>query len=242
MIRSGRNADELRKIVIDTNIDSHAEGACLISYGNTKVLCTASVEDNIPNFLKGKNQGWISAEYGMLPRATHTRTKREAAQGKQTGRTQEIQRLIGRSLRAALDLNLLGERQILIDCDVLNADGGTRTAAITGGYLALHLACQKLLNSRTISKTPIKHKVVAVSCGIVGDEVLLDLDYQEDSNIDIDANFVMNALGDFIEVQITAEHKSFNIDKLNKMAELARKAGNYLLAMQQEAIDKYLNT
>ena len=202
---SGRAPDELRAVRFTRHYTKHAEGAVLVDYGNTRVLCTASVEEGVPGFLRGKSQGWLTAEYGMLPRATHTRTAREAAKGKQSGRTQEIQRLIGRSLRAVTNLGALGERTITIDCDVLQADGGTRTAAITGAYVALADACDALIAKRLIATSPLHGQVAAVSVGICGGVPVIDLDYAEDSQAETDMNVVMNNGGGFIEVQGTAE-------------------------------------
>ncbi|MEO1019961.1 MAG: ribonuclease PH, partial [Pseudomonadota bacterium] len=200
-----RKADQLRSISITTNFTRHAEGSCLIGCGDTRVLCTASVEERVPPFIKNTGRGWVTAEYGMLPRSTHTRSPREATRGKQSGRTQEIQRLIGRSLRAITDLQTLGERQVLIDCDVIQADGGTRTASITGSYIALHLALRRLVNSKVLPELPLREQVAAVSCGIVDSQALLDLDYEEDSRADADANFVLAASGSIIEIQLTSE-------------------------------------
>ena len=203
--RTGRAADSLRNIKITPNFLPHADGSCLIECGNTKVICTASIDENVPPFLRGKEQGWVTAEYGMLPASTASRMRREAAAGKQSGRTQEIQRLIGRSLRAVVDMEKLGERQILIDCDVIQADGGTRTASITGAYVALQIAVDKLLSDGLISENPIREAVAAVSAGVVGGVPLLDLDYPEDSGCDSDVNIIMTASGKIIEIQGTAE-------------------------------------
>lgn len=189
---SKRKNNQLRKILIEPNVLNHAEGSCIIKFGNTHVICSASFDDTVPRFLKGQNKGWATAEYGMLPRSTNQRMRRESSNGKQGGRTLEIQRLIGRSMRAAIDLNLLGERQILIDCDVINADGGTRTAAITGSYVALHLAIRNLMDRKILRKNPLTSQIAAISCGIYNGETIVDLDYDEDSTAEVDANFVFN--------------------------------------------------
>jgi ribonuclease PH len=233
---SGRATDQLRPIRLTRRYTKHAEGSVLVEFGDTRVLCTASVDEKVPPFLKGKGQGWVTAEYGMLPRATNTRTAREAATGKQGGRTQEIQRLIGRSLRAALDMRLLGERTITIDCDVLQADGGTRTASITGGCVALADALTVLLERRLIAKTPLRHFVASVSVGIFQGTPVLDLDYAEDSGADTDMNFVMNEAGGFIEVQGTAERESFSEDEMLAMTRLARAGIAQLIAEQRKAL------
>ncbi|HEU4590876.1 MAG TPA: ribonuclease PH [Steroidobacteraceae bacterium] len=231
---SGRAADELRAVKFTRHFTRHAEGAVLVEFGNTRVLCTASVEEGVPGFLRGKNQGWVTAEYGMLPRATHTRTPREAAKGKQSGRTQEIQRLIGRSLRAITDLAALGERTITLDCDVLQADGGTRTAAITGSYVALADACDALLARRAISASPLHGQVAAVSVGICSGAPVLDLDYAEDSCAETDMNVVMNNGGGFIEVQGTAEGHAFRRHELDALLNLATEGIARLFQLQQE--------
>jgi len=233
---SGRAPDELRPIRLTRRYTKHAEGSVLVEFGDTRVLCTASVEDKVPFFLKGKGQGWITAEYGMLPRATGTRTAREAAAGKQGGRTQEIQRLIGRSLRSAADLTLLGERTVTVDCDVLQADGGTRTASITGGYVALADAVNHLLEKGVLKKNPLLHQVASVSTGVYRGTPVLDLDYAEDSNAETDMNFVMNETGRFIEVQGTAEREAFGEDEMQAMTQLARHGIETLLARQREAL------
>jgi len=233
---SGRAPDELRSIRLTRRYTKHAEGSVLVEFGDTRVLCTASVEEKVPFFLKGKGQGWVTAEYGMLPRATGTRTAREAASGKQGGRTQEIQRLIGRSLRSAMDLTLLGERTVTVDCDVLQADGGTRTASITGGYVALADAVQHLLDKGLLKKNPLAHQVASVSTGLYHGTPVLDLDYAEDSSADTDMNFVMNEAGRFIEVQGTAEHGAFSEDEMATMAKLARHGIAQLIARQREAL------
>ncbi len=229
---SDRQPDALRPVSIETEYTRHAEGSVLIRFGDTHVLCTASVDDKTPPWLRGKGEGWITAEYGMLPRATHTRSAREAARGKQSGRTLEIQRLIGRSLRAAVDLKALGERSILIDCDVLQADGGTRTASITGAYVALHLAVQRL----GLKRSPIFGQVAAVSVGIVDGQPMLDLDYREDSTAETDMNVVMNEAGGFIEVQGTAEGHAFRRSELDAMLDLASNGISQLHALQRDAL------
>jgi ribonuclease PH len=233
---SGRAPEELRRVSFDRRHAKHAEGAVLVQFGDTHVLCTASVEENVPPFLRGKAQGWITAEYGMLPRATHTRTAREAARGRQTGRTQEIQRLIGRSLRAVADLKALGERTITLDCDVLQADGGTRTAAITGGFVALTRACEQLVRRGLIDANPLHGQVAAVSVGIVGGVAVLDLDYAEDSQAETDMNVVMNNGGAFIEVQGTAEGHAFRRHELDALLNLAASGIAELFALQSEAL------
>ena len=235
-IRTGRAADQLRPVSITPHFLPHADGSALIACGNTKVICTASIDESVPPFLRGKNQGWVTAEYGMLPASTASRMRREAAQGKQSGRTQEIQRLIGRSLRAAVDLSQLGERQILIDCDVVQADGGTRTASITGAYVALHLAVGKLLAAGKLAHNPIREAVAAVSLGIVGGVPLLDLDYPEDSGCDSDINLVMTASGNIIEIQGTAEGAAFSPAALTQLLALGQKGIAELLQHQQAAI------
>ena len=235
-IRTGRAADQLRPVSITPHFLPHADGSALIACGNTKVICTASIDESVPPFLRGKNQGWVTAEYGMLPASTASRMRREAAQGKQSGRTQEIQRLIGRSLRAAVDLSRLGERHILIDCDVIQADGGTRTASITGAYVALHLAIGKLLAAGKLAHNPIREAVAAVSLGIVGGVPLLDLDYPEDSGCDSDINLVMTASGNIIEIQGTAEGAAFSPAALTQLLALGQKGIAELLQHQQAAI------
>lgn len=235
MRHDGRRTDELRPVRIERGFTEYAEGSVLVSFGRTRVLCTASVEESVPPFLKGTGQGWVTAEYGMLPRATHTRTPREAAKGKQGGRTLEIQRLIGRSLRAVVDLASLGERQIVFDCDVLQADGGTRTAAITGAWVALADACDALVARGVLSASPVRDQVAAVSVGLVGGEVLLDLDYAEDSTCDTDMNVVMTGAGGFVELQGTAEHGAFDRSALEAMLALAEKGIGELLAVQRES-------
>jgi ribonuclease PH len=233
---SGRAVDELRQVRFTARHTKHAEGSVLVEFGDTQVLCTASVEESVPPFLRGKGQGWITAEYGMLPRATHTRSPREAARGKQTGRTQEIQRLIGRSLRAVADMKALGERTITLDCDVLQADGGTRTASITGGYVALALACEHLQKRRQISASPLHGQVAAISVGICNGVPVLDLDYAEDSQAETDMNVVMNNGGGFIEVQGTAEGHAFRRHELDALLNLAAEGIASLFAMQAQAL------
>jgi ribonuclease PH len=236
MRRHGRGADTLRPVRFTRRYTAHAEGSVLVEFGDTRVLCTASMEEGVPGFLRGKGRGWITAEYGMLPRATHTRSPREAARGKQSGRTQEIQRLIGRSLRAAIDLEALGERTVTIDCDVLQADGGTRTASITGGYLALADACEVLLSRRVISASPLHGQVAAVSVGIVRGVPMLDLDYSEDSEAETDMNVVMNNGGAFIEVQGTAEGHAFRRHELDALLNLAVSGIAELCTLQTQAL------
>jgi ribonuclease PH len=233
---SARAPDELRPVRITRHYTRHAEGSVLVEFGDTRVLCTATVEDGVPAFLRGSGQGWITAEYGMLPRSTHTRTAREAARGKQTGRTQEIQRLIGRALRAVTDLRALGDRTITLDCDVLQADGGTRTAAITGGYVALADAVEALVKQRAIAASPIHAQVAAVSVGIYKGVPVLDLDYAEDSDAETDMNVVMNNGGAFIEVQGTAEGHAFRRHELDELLNLAAQGIGRLLAHQLEAL------
>src|SRR3954451_17402897 len=233
---SGRAADALRPVSFETGFARHAEGSCLIRMGGTEVLCTASVEGRVPPFLRGKGEGWVTAEYGMLPRATHTRGDREAARGKQSGRTQEIQRLIGRSLRAVFDLKKLGERTITLDCDVLQADGGTRTAAITGAFVAAQDAVNKLLADGKILASPIRGQVAAISVGIVQSTPLLDLEYIEDSACDTDMNVVMTGAGHFVEVQGTAEGAAFSRGEMNALLALAEKGIAELTALQTKAL------
>jgi ribonuclease PH len=233
---SGRTPDALRPVVINRHFTKHAEGSVLIEFGDTRVICTASIEDKVPGFLKGKGKGWMTAEYGMLPRSTHTRMDREAAKGKQSGRTQEIQRLIGRSLRAAFDLDCFGERTLHIDCDVIQADGGTRTAAITGAMVAAHDAFSKLLERGVISHIPLKHFVAAISVGVYQGVPVLDLDYLEDSACDTDMNVVMTEAGDFIEVQGTAEGAAFDRATLNALLDLAGEGIADLIALQKQVL------
>ena len=233
---SSRANNQLRSVEIIRNYTKHAEGAVLIKFGDTHVLCTASVEEKVPGFLKGKGQGWVTAEYGMLPRSTGSRMDREAAKGKQSGRTQEIQRLIGRSLRAIIDLNKLGERTIMIDCDVIQADGGTRTASITGAYVALHDAVSTLLKNQKISESPLKQAVAAISVGVFKGEPVLDLDYIEDSDCDTDMNVVMTADGGFVEIQGTAEGEPFKREAMNQMLDLAALGIKQLFEKQNAAL------
>jgi len=235
-MRLNRNPDALRSVDIDTSFNCHAEGSALISFGQTRVHCTASVEDRVPPFLRNSGKGWVTAEYGMLPRSTHTRSGREAARGKQGGRTVEIQRLIGRSLRAVVDLEKLGERQVVLDCDVLQADGGTRTAAITGCWIALRIAVNKLLADGQLEEDPIIGQVAAISCGIVEGQGLLDLEYSEDSCAQMDANFVMTPDGGIIEIQATAEDKPMHWDEVLSLKVLAEKGIGELAALQLEAV------
>jgi ribonuclease PH len=232
---SGRALDAMRPVTLEPGIAKYAEGSCLAKFGDTHVLCTASVEERVPPFLRNTGKGWVTAEYGMLPRSTATRTDREAARGRQSGRTQEIQRLIGRSLRAVTDLTRLGERQIRIDCDVLQADGGTRTAAVTGSYVALHLACQHLAAAGVLSGLPLGDSVAAISCGVVAHKAVLDLDYAEDSQAMTDANFVLTGTGGIVEIQATAEGAPFDEVLFAEMLRLAR-AGIAELTRQQRAV------
>ena len=233
---SGRNLDQMRSVSIETNVTKHAEGSCMIRMGDTHVLCTATLEDRVPSFIKGSGLGWVTAEYGMLPRSTTSRMRREATSGKQGGRTVEIQRLIGRSLRAGVDRVALGERQITIDCDVIQADGGTRCAAITGGWVALRLAVNKLLKARDIHSDPLIHPVAAVSCGIYAGQPVLDLDYPEDSEAGVDGNFIMMSNQQLIEVQISAEGSTYSRDQMNQLLDLAEKGVSELVTAQNDAI------
>jgi len=233
---SQRAADMLRPVTLETGVNRYAEGSCLVSFGHTKVLVTASLEESVPPFLRGRGQGWVTAEYGMLPRSTHTRGRREAAQGKQSGRTQEIQRLIGRSLRAVTDMKALGERQISLDCDVIQADGGTRTASITGAWVALRLATRYLMDEGVITADPILDQVAAVSCGVFQDVPVLDLDYDEDSSAEADANFVLTGNGDIVEIQATGEKRGFTRGEFETLFDLARKGMDELFALQRAAV------
>jgi len=233
---SNRKPDQMRDVTLETGVTRYAEGSCLVTFGHTKVLVTASVEQGVPAFLKGKGQGWVTAEYGMLPRSTHTRSRREAAAGKQSGRTQEIQRLIGRSMRAVVDLKALGERQITLDCDVLQADGGTRTASITGAWVALALACDKLVANKQIPASPILDQVAAISCGIFQNTPVLDLDYDEDSTAETDANFVITGAGDAVEIQATGEKRGFSREEFNTLYDLALKGTQEIFALQKAAV------
>ncbi len=237
--KNNRKYYELRKIDIESNYVSHAEGSCLVNFGNTKVICTASVDNRIPPFLRNTNSGWITAEYGMLPRSTHSRVDRESVRGKQSGRTMEIQRMIGRALRAVTDLKKLNEKQIKIDCDVINADGGTRTAAITGAWVALYVACEHLIRKGDIQMMPIKDQISAISCGILNDNVLLDLDYEEDSRAETDANFVLSSSNKIIEIQGTAEKKPFSDKQLFELLKLAKNGCEKIFTIQKFIIDNY---
>ncbi len=230
-----RKADELRQIALIPNYYPHGDGSCFVEFGRTHVICAATIDERVPIFLKNTKTGWITAEYGMLPCSCQDRTEREAAKGKQSGRTLEIQRLIGRSLRSVVDLSILGERQIKIDCDVIQADGGTRTASITGGYIALYLACQKLLKQHKISENPIKNHVVAISCGILNNEPLLDLDYSEDSNAEVDSNFILSD-DKIIEIQSCGEKRPFSEEEFLSLFEYAQKARFELIEKQKTAL------
>ena len=231
-----RARDEMRNVILEAGLSRYAEGSCLAKFGHTHVLCTASVDENVPRWMKGTGKGWVTAEYGMLPRSTHTRNNREAARGKQGGRTVEIQRLIGRSLRAAIDLKKLGERQIIVDCDVMQADGGTRTASITGAWVALYQACQALVDNGTLLENPVTDNMAAVSCGIVDGECRLDLEYVEDSAAQADANFVLTQTGGVIEVQASAEDTPFTADQMAELMRLAGKGIGELCDMQKAAL------
>ena len=237
-MRKERNFNQLRKIEFIKNYNKYAEGSCFIKFGDTHVICTATLEDKVPHWLKNKGAGWITAEYGMLPRSTHTRMEREASRGKQSGRTSEIQRLIGRSLRSVVDLVELGEKQIKIDCDVVQADGGTRTAAINGGFVALALALKKYKESYNINRKIIKENVAAISCGIINGQENIDLNFEEDSNAEVDANFVMSEKGNLVEVQSTAEKATFSKDQFNKMMELASIGISKIIALQKNILDE----
>lgn len=233
---SGRNLDEMRKISIETGVTKHAEGSCMIRCGDTHVLCTATIEERVPPFMRNSGQGWVTAEYGMLPRSTSSRMRREASAGKQGGRTVEIQRLIGRSLRAGVDRVALGERQITVDCDVIQADGGTRCASITGGWVALRLAVNKLLKAGDLTSDPLISNVAAVSCGIYAGQPVLDLDYPEDSEAGVDGNFIMLGNGQMVETQMSAEGATYSRDELNKLLDLAEKGVAELVAAQNAAV------
>lgn len=230
---SGRKLDQMRDVSVEVNFTKHAEGSALIKMGDTHVLCTASIEPRVPPFIKGSGLGWVTAEYGMLPRATNTRMRRESAMGKQGGRTIEIQRLIGRALRAGVDRSALGERQITVDCDVLQADGGTRCASITGGWIALHLAVNKLIKSGVVTSDPLVDPVAAISCGIYAGQPLLDLDYPEDSEAGVDGNFIMTGSGKLIEVQMSAEGSTYSRDQMNNLMDLAEKGISELVEIQK---------
>ena len=234
---SGRNLDEIRSITIETNVTKHAEGSCLIKIGDTHVLCTATVEDRVPPFVKGSGLGWVTAEYGMLPRSTGSRMRREAASGKQGGRTVEIQRLIGRSLRAGVDRVALGERQITVDCDVIQADGGTRCASISGGWVALKLAVKKLLQEGTVTTDPLISPIAAISCGIYAGQPILDLDYSEDSEAGVDGNFIMMGSGNMVETQISAEGSTYSRSQLDELMDLAIKGIKDLIIAQEKATE-----
>jgi ribonuclease PH len=233
---SGRTPDQMRALSFEPGFTRHAEGSCLVSFGDTRVLVTASIDEKVPPFLRGKGQGWVTAEYGMLPRATHTRGNREAAKGKQSGRTQEIQRLIGRSLRAVVDLQKLGERQIIVDCDVIQADGGTRTASISGAWVALRIAVNRLLEAKAIAVDPIQTQVAAVSCGIHQGTAVLDLDYVEDSQAGCDGNFVLTADGSIVEAQVTAEGECYDEEGLLRLLRLARIGCGEIFEAQRKAV------
>ena len=235
MRSSNRTNNQIRKTEIIPSFNPYAEGSCLIKMGNTHVICTASVDETVPSFLRNKHQGWVTAEYSMLPRATHSRTNRESAT-RVHGRTQEIQRLIGRSLRSIIDLKKLGERQIIVDCDVIQADGGTRTASITGGYVALALAIKKLMNKKLLSHNPLIDSVAAISCGIVDGNVMIDLEYSEDSRAQVDANFVLTSSGQLVEIQATAEQQNFSTTELLAMLKLAQDANLELMELQQSIL------
>jgi ribonuclease PH len=234
---SGRAPDALRPVTLETGVSRHAEGSCFVKFGNTHVLCTASVEGKVPPFLRNQGQGWITAEYGMLPRSTHTRSDREAARGKQSGRTQEIQRLIGRSLRTVIDLKAMGEMTVTLDCDVIQADGGTRTAAITGAWVALSCAFNKLVRSRVLNASPVRGQVAAISCGIYKGAAVLDLDYAEDSDAEADGNFVLTAGGGIVEVQATAERRPITQREIDELMALARGGCSQLFDLQKEAVN-----
>jgi len=233
---SKRKNNEIRNVTIEPGVLKHAEGSCFIKFGNTEIICSATFEENVPRFIRGSGSGWITAEYSMLPRSTQKRMVRESTQGKQGGRTLEIQRLIGRSMRATSNLKLLGERQVLIDCDVINADGGTRTAAITGGYVALHLAFRNLMEKKVLKNNPLVTQIAAISCGIYNGEIIVDLDYKEDSNADVDANFVFNSDGRMIEIQGTGEESDFSAEQLTEMVTLASKATAKLFQLQNKIL------
>lgn len=233
---SGRSVSQLRDIRLELGFSKYAEGSCMARFGNTHVLCTATVEEKTPPFLRGTGSGWVTAEYGMLPRSTHTRIDREANRGKQSGRTQEIQRLIGRSLRAVVDLKALGERQIRIDCDVIQADGGTRTTAITGSFVALYQALQKLYDQKVFKELPIKDHMAAISCGMYQGQPILDLDYDEDSTAEADANFVLTGRGQIVEIQATAEKEAFSEHDLQAMLELAQNGIDHLIKLQRKVL------
>ena len=231
-----RGNTDIRPLNIETNIIKNADGSCIVEIGETKVICTASIDDRTPPWLRGSGKGWLTAEYGMLPRSTNERMSREAKSGKQSGRTQEIQRLIGRSLRASLDLNQMNEKQILIDCDVIQADGGTRTASITGGWVALNLCIQKMMRIGLLKRNPLQSQIAAISCGILDNEVIIDLDYDEDSSADVDANLVFTNNFNLIEIQSSAEQKVFSTEELMKMISMAKDVSNQIFKIQKDAI------
>ncbi|MEK0084203.1 ribonuclease PH [Benzoatithermus flavus] len=233
---SGRAIDQMRPVSLELDVARHAEGSCLVRFGDTHVLCTATVEERVPPFLRNTGKGWVTAEYGMLPRSTNTRTPREAARGKQSGRTLEIQRLIGRSLRAVTETDAMGERQVIVDCDVLQADGGTRTASITGAYVALHRALQKLVAAGELPRLPLREPVAAVSCGLIQGTPVLDLDYAEDSTAEADANFVLAASGGIVEIQVTAEQTPIGVEQFEAMRALARAGIAELVALQRQVL------
>jgi ribonuclease PH len=237
---SDRTPDQLRAVTLETGVNRYAEGSCLVSFGHTKVLVTASVEETVPGWMRGKGAGWVTAEYGMLPRATHTRGRREAAAGKQSGRTQEIQRLIGRSLRAVIDLKALGERQVLVDCDVIQADGGTRTASITGAWVAVASALGYLKAEGVLKVDPVLDQVAAVSCGVFADTPVLDLDYEEDSQAEADGNFVLTGSGSIVEIQATGEKRGFSRPEFDRLFELAELGCGHLFTLQREAVEAAL--
>lgn len=233
---SGRAPDQLRDVTLEIGVSRYAEGSCLARFGQTHVLCTASVEQGVPGWLKGQGRGWVTGEYGMLPRATHTRGRREAAQGKQSGRTQEIQRLIGRSLRSVVDLKLLGDRTITLDCDVIQADGGTRTAAITGAWVAMARACKYLVDEKVIKESPITGQVAAISCGVFDSTPVLDIDYAEDSSAEVDANFILSGDGRMIELQATGEKRPFSDEEFAELMRLAKLGCGILFEKQRAAV------
>lgn len=233
---SGRAPDQLRDVTLEIGVSRYAEGSCLARFGQTHVLCTASVEQGVPGWLKGQGRGWVTGEYGMLPRATHTRGRREAAQGKQSGRTQEIQRLIGRSLRSVVDLKALGDRTITLDCDVIQADGGTRTAAITGAWVAMARACKYLVDEKVIKESPITGQVAAISCGVFDGTPVLDIDYAEDSSAEVDANFILSGDGRMIELQATGEKRPFSDEEFSELMRLAKLGCGILFEKQRAAV------
>lgn len=235
---SDRTPEQLRKVTLETGVNRYAEGSCLVTFGHTKVLVTASVEENVPGWMRNKGSGWVTAEYGMLPRATHTRGRREAASGKQSGRTQEIQRLIGRSLRAVVDLKALGERQVVLDCDVVQADGGTRTAAITGAWVAMASAFDYLRAEGVLKTDPILDQVAAISCGVCNDQPVLDLDYEEDSSAEADSNFVLTGSGTIVEIQATGEKRGFSRAEFQRLFQLAEGGCAELFALQRAALGR----